>query len=402
MAIIPSNLSLSLQSNPEPHATIKETAILLIGAIKAGKLDDVKMLVQQFKKLGGSLDWEVGKGHTFLHHAAAAGHTDIALELINQGAPLNALNDSGRTPMEVALSKKQHEMASFLLSLGGTRESFDRKVLSHIWGVKGDTSINEEPTLINGKSSGAKHVRSEGSCPAGMQEAFINFTLSFFQSEQFKVMHTPLKLDSIIPAIEKIPENRTRQPKEIAQEILEGKMVLLPTGWPGHSTAVGFYGGDTVIKTNSARRKGLPSKQPVCQFFKMKKTEQLEECISGIQQKSSRSFFKKTIDLLLGLEPLRELCKSPQKVGHCTWASIKALFHAVLEVECSKVITDQTEAKQEAHRIYKAWKYYVSQTSLVDYFFSSKNRSPELITLVKQKDNQRDAKSKYWGLHVYF
>lgn len=45
MAIIPSNLSLSLQSNPEPHATIKETAILLIGAIKAGKLDDVKMLV---------------------------------------------------------------------------------------------------------------------------------------------------------------------------------------------------------------------------------------------------------------------------------------------------------------------------------------------------------------------
>lgn len=400
--LIPSNLQFFFEKKPIPHSSIKETVALLIGAIKAGSLDDVKMLIEDLKNLGGKLDQEVGKGTTFLHQAAATEHIEIALELISQGIPLNALNEEGKTPMEIALYNGKQEMASILLSLGGTRESTDRKVLSHIWGLKGDTGISALPSVINDNSKlDYKTIRNEGLNPELMQSAFIKLTLSFFQSKQFKEMRSALDVEPISVAIQKIPENLTKPPKEIAQDILAGKIVLLPTGWTRHSTAVGFVNGDRVIKTNCARQKGLGKKQPVNRFFKMKKTDQLEECIIGIQKKSDRVFFKETMDKLLGLEPQEELIKSAQQGGHCTWASLKALFHAVLEVECGKINSDQAKAKLEAHRIYKAWKYYVSQASFVDYLYCSTNRSIEIVNLVHMKNKDREMNSKNWGEHVY-
>lgn len=389
------------ESMPIKSSSLKETAALLVGAIKKNDLGEVKILIQDLKQLGGKLDHNVGKGNTFLHLAASIGHEEISLELLNQGANLNVLNDKGLTPMESALWCDQKEIASILLSLGGLSEGTNRKILSHIWGIRAETDIGENSDFLSTSIAfDVKKVRSEGIKGPIIQLPFIEHTVSFFNSDQFKQMHSLLDVKPIVEAVEQISENSTKSSKELAEDVLKGKIVLLHTGWPGHRVAVGFM-GSIVIKTNAARKKGLGQKQPVNLFYRMQKTDQLEACINGIMKMEDRTYFHSTINQMLDLKVEGETVKSAQKIGHCSWASLKDLLHGVLELECDKIYADQNQGKQEAFRIYKAWKYYVSKSAYSHYLYNSTKPSIQLVMLVNEKNKKREEKSKYWCDHVY-
>jgi hypothetical protein len=135
-------------------------------------------------------------------------------------------------------------------------------------------------------------------------------------------------------------------------------------------------------------------KQPVTRFFVMRKTEDLEKCIAGIQRKACRDFFKKEINSLLNLKLDGELIKTAQRGGHCDWASLKGLFHGVIETECLKIYSDQNEAKKEALRIYKAWKPYICDKAYEHYLQTSTNPNSDLIERIQEKKQIRAAKKQ--------
>jgi hypothetical protein len=298
-------------------------------------------------------------------------------------------------------------MAATLLSLGGTQEAINRKILAHIWSLKGDLPIQEKtdyilnkPSLLNSLKSD-KNVKSESFKSHLIEPAFVEYTLAFFKSREFKEMKSPLDVDPIITAVQKISENQTRDPKEIAQEVLSGDLVLIHTGWNGHATSIGFYGID-VVKTNAARSSKIKDpKQAVNLFYEMSKKDDLENCIAILQKKEDRDFFNKTIDDRLGLKIQSKQIKSTQEVGNCSWASLKALFHACLSLQGRKIYSNKEERRKECLRVYKAWKYYVSQLSLNKYMWTSQDRSFDLIKAVNNKNELRAQKSKHWGPHVF-
>lgn len=55
-------------------------------------------------------------GNTALHLCCANGHSDIALELIDAGAPVSAINTSGSTPLHYASLTGQLEVVKHLVN----------------------------------------------------------------------------------------------------------------------------------------------------------------------------------------------------------------------------------------------------------------------------------------------
>ena len=56
---------------------------------------------------------------TPLHYAAANGHKEIAELLIEKGADLNAKDEDGGTPLDVAISFNRTEIADLIRVIGG-------------------------------------------------------------------------------------------------------------------------------------------------------------------------------------------------------------------------------------------------------------------------------------------
>ena len=60
-------------------------------------------------------------GWTALHYAAGYGFLDLIEPLLERGAAVDAKDDEGRTPVEVAIEEKHHEAAELLLRRGATK-----------------------------------------------------------------------------------------------------------------------------------------------------------------------------------------------------------------------------------------------------------------------------------------
>ena len=68
----------------------------------------------------GGLGWPRA-GWTALHYAAGYGFLSLLGPLLDRGAAIDAKDDQGRTPLEVAIEEKQHEAAELLLQRGATK-----------------------------------------------------------------------------------------------------------------------------------------------------------------------------------------------------------------------------------------------------------------------------------------
>jgi RNA polymerase sigma factor, sigma-70 family len=68
----------------------------------------------------GGMGWPRA-GWTALHYAAGYGFLSLLGPLLDRGAAINAKDDQGRTPLEVAIEEKQHEAAELLLQRGATK-----------------------------------------------------------------------------------------------------------------------------------------------------------------------------------------------------------------------------------------------------------------------------------------
>ncbi len=368
----------------------------LATAIKDGALEKVQALVPQLLIQGFKIDMPVyTTGSNFLHLAAYNNQAEIALELVNKyGASVNPLTDHGLTPMEIALCDKHYDTAAILLSMGGTREATGRKILAHIWGIKGDFP------LFYSEKTNCVSVRAESFMSHLIDPELISLTHAFFTSAEFFKLKSPINSELIVKAIAGIAENATKSPTEITQQILKGEMVLMHVSWKdpsrqsGHAVGIGFK-GNIVFKVNGAREKKSPeARQSVVKFFTISSTDNLEFCIAKLLEKTTPNFFNNELNEQLGLQVMETLVKSVQKTKQCTFASFKGLVHGVLQIECEAIFPNKEQASQEALTIYKTWKRFIRKAAYEHYKVTSTNPSAMLQKAVLQKKMARD--SKYW------
>jgi len=356
---------------------------------KSDIASDIK-LIEYVKARGFSLDYQMESGYTLLHCAALDGNVAFAQILLSQGAKSDMRDKTGQTPYELALSGKKDEVAAILLSLkGGHQDYLDRAILAHIWGIGGNGVMKEQK---EGSFKVTKKVALEGAYRHIMQLPFKRLTKQFLQSPEFAKMQSCIPMERISRAIKRITDNMTEDPAQIIEDVKQKEIVLMHTGWTEHATGIVFV-EQTVAKVNTAEKQTV-------RFFRRKK-EVSPDCVLEIQKVKDPTFFKTTIDQCLDLEPQRILRKKKQEVGNCTWASLKAIFHAILEIEALSVYSDAKEACAEALRVYKAWKYYVCSVAFREYLRSDTEKDPVLMAEINAKNSKREQKSKYWGMHLF-
>ena len=101
--------------SPEPPKT-KVLDVPILAAAYHGNIEAVK----QHFAAGTDVDVKGGFADgTPLHYAAANGHKEIAELLITKGADVNAKDEDGGTPLDVAIQFKELETADLLRKHGG-------------------------------------------------------------------------------------------------------------------------------------------------------------------------------------------------------------------------------------------------------------------------------------------
>ena len=103
-----------LKAGADPNLATELGQTPLIKATERGDLDDVKALLIAGAKIAPA---ETPQGRQALHIASARGYSDIATTLIKAGAPLNAADNAGVTPIMLASDHGNTKITKILTKL---------------------------------------------------------------------------------------------------------------------------------------------------------------------------------------------------------------------------------------------------------------------------------------------
>jgi hypothetical protein len=104
-----------------------EDRVVLLSAVRHGRLEDVQRLIVE-KKV--SVDSRNNSGNTPLMLAAAGGYFDIVEFLVHHGANLNATNGDGRTALMLAAVGNQTRVVRYLSRNGADANIRDKTGLT--------------------------------------------------------------------------------------------------------------------------------------------------------------------------------------------------------------------------------------------------------------------------------
>jgi hypothetical protein len=269
---------------------------------------------------------------------------------------------SHQTPLDLCLSATEEETLVLLTSLNA-RSSIDPQPL---------TEYETERLLYS--RFGLKDA-FEGTIPSPIIYQSLSDSLRDFirtrvpREDQIDNQ----SLTEIEEAFSKTNAYRLMPARAVAERILAGESVVIPTGWPKHETAVVFSNG-LVMKCNRGDRSswdkdiGFSIFEPSVPL----NLDRLTFAIEFLRKREHDSHYYNSIDTALRLkkvlvsndDEMLLATKSAQKVGNCMFASAKTAFAALLFAKFR-----HSEKFGTTHVLYKKFKAFDLKTNLL------KNRS---------------------------
>lgn len=359
--------------------------------------------------------------NTMLHLAALKGDLAQIQQLLDAGYHINATNEFGHSPLDLAIHYRQTEAACLLLRKGdlvnsGVRplslavslkdEAIANAVIHHPqfdgdlvafrafnlkqidvlnFLVSHQVNMPMTKTLLTAKMlahrfsvEGEVNIFPEGkSLSISLEGHFNQMTavesyLSFQAYVDYlkKQPQLPIYFEAYTHTLEALQfaatsgTNAKAYLDKFYENLLSDHAVPLfvPTGWSGH--AVGIVIIDNILyKCN--RGQGSDSVHGIV-AYKIGNLQAFDATLFDklLMGEGSSYFLQSEIDTLLDLTEIERFEASPQTVGNCAWFSTIESIHAILIAEFTKLATDHQQGEMLAHQIYSDWQNFDLNYSL--------------------------------------
>ena len=381
-------------------------------------------IVQLLESKGATMDHIYPDGHTLLTQAVSEKNYESIPYLIDLGANINAVDGRGYTPLTWAVNKNDQKMVRALLTLGANvnlidssgfnplsvatfmgdqpmidmlkreyhadqtlaRQVFDIKTTASLTGLYGIVPFKD----VHGQDHSIKLERVFNRFTTWHLSQTVN---SFFDSDTLSQEELPSETRTHIKTILDQTDRSINNPEststqEIISQIQQGETVAISTACEAHTISI-IFGNNKIFICN----RGWGEKQHAIMAYECPTAGISEAFINKIRSARSKSpqEFDELIRAQLGTEiPIPDECfdMRRQKVGNCSWANTKAIFHVLLYLELKKLhpqIPPQ-ELHKRAHQIYKLWSAQVRIEATKKYAESPIDELvPEMLTKLREK-----------------
>lgn len=344
----------------------------------------------KYLKSGESLDDLDEYGFTPLIETAITSQPEIAKQLINYGVDVNARDASGRTALHWAVDNHDLSLCKLLLSHGADANAYTKaglsvlvypllreqtelkrllyqhnaqvdfaldfiqaKLLGHRFELKGDVDIvNAEGEFIELDFEGFILEFTV----AVIKDSLRRFTGSFSTRhlrEYFPKVYQIMDAFDTAAVYLKLQHHSMLTEREIAliRQLLQQPLRIFPVASRGH--AIGFVQYKQWWAKIDRGENSL--KEGTVNIYRMAYPERVDERFvqEFMYKKQPQKFFHKSINTILGLEPIANIPMTAQISGNCSWANTQAM------VAVAYALVDNEKSAQffadKALYLYEAW-----------------------------------------------
>lgn len=374
----------------------------LFYASEQGSIQEIKEI---FSK-GISVNSQDDSGLTPLHYAIIGKNLPAMQLLIDEGAYVDAADKTGLTPLHLAIIKGNREAIELLIQSGASIEAVDqlgysallfarlqgslpydeteelliknaptsllykneflhRKLLAHAFA----SQATQDLILFKTKNQIVKTIA--GFPPGDYFLAKIHESLACF-FEEYSDQLSPATKDLLLTASE-LNQNHSPETsaRELYQKWLQGKPILIATGFIWHHVSVCIWEDHFIIANRGNGNEGKRIR--LAKFNSNLLSESIIEAIQDLEKKEIEDYLEYMHDQLPEklqffqptLESTLEDCLNqtilPQEAPNCAWANRQGALQALLQlhllkeeqISCDKVCnTNFYECLQKAEQMF--------------------------------------------------
>jgi len=352
-----------------PDESIQDEMSPLLHCAASGSIPCMRLLLQN----GADPLKKTVNGENFLHIAAKNGHAEIIedflktvpdkikLRLINQrnykeetplflccrsghlkcldplvqaGAELMTLNKKQQNPYTLALKDGHQDVACALRKKAPELEGFfSLSIFTHVFGIEPTVTLKESNQTI---------TIDQGSFAPLMHQQFLQLLQQTFVRKDLRSMRMEPALTELVPAFSKTCISQPSA-EELAHDVRQGKLVVLPCGWNRHCIDLVFRDGYLVIcnrgegspEDASGRSLTFVARKIALSAISVDLMQQILEK-KNLSSEEGKNFFYEELPLLLSGEEdafcqdLHTIAPKDSKAEVCTYAAGKAALRAAL------------------------------------------------------------------------
>lgn len=343
--------------------------------------------------LGADLTVKDEKGNTPLHIAAKKGQQELIKEIVRQAATnrtgscsltsiFTNLNQEKETPLHLALLHKHLSTVDLLVGVmakidrslfqitnrrhfspldlahlllkgqklpsyplliemdnGFSAEIYQRKLLAHLFSLKGLTQVGSSSLLLEGANTSkmkqsfydlAKPYYKDFIAKIGIERNFSSL-LSSIGPMEISQQQMQQVFEKTLFAIENCQNNLS----QVLAKLSLNDPIAISTTWKGHAVSFVLCNGQAARSNKGDRVKGMPGGVSIATIGKK---EKLPEALKKIVISTTREYFCVGIEKELGLTNAQHIYQKNQKVGNCALASLYGMEFALLYLQLEPLI----------------------------------------------------------------
>ena len=312
-------------------------------------LDCLDLLVTQ----GANINADGCNAFTPLQKAEFLGNETTVRTLLLKGANPNLINTNG-TALLISNRTNPSNLYSEETNLL-TQECKRRKNLSLQFGISGNSKVSPDP---NSKSD----FSLEGSTRSGGVE-IVKENMNQFPIANEKLLNEAWT--EVTSAFTEIPDAFNQSSSEEQSKILkhylkqldQGKPIVIPTGWEGHTIYLVFMktkDGLICIECNRGERSIVS--EGGFTIYQLKNPNQVnEDTLQRLLIASDRTFTEDFIHHRLGSSKVDHVGFKDQKAGSCSFTSAKTAVFSTIYVLLKAKGLDNSTALAQTKLLYLPW-----------------------------------------------